>query len=168
VAAVIAADSAPHARFDCPIAHSSVIRCRAGRAGWGDGTKPKEIAWYETEIAIDEIVDLIASTRVAGTTIHDEEGRRWHLQAFMIDKLTGQVDMSCSRSVGCSGSARIISVALGSAQLTERMAASSLDVEKEIFEVAPRFPGDADLLRSGLWRRDYVITASPKSRCLNA
>ena len=58
----------------------------------------------DTEIATDETESLIASNKVEGTAVYDEDGEKLgSIYNFMVDKVSGQVEYAVLQFGGVFG-----------------------------------------------------------------
>ncbi len=98
----------------------------------------------DTDIEIDETADLIASNKVEGTTVYDNDDERLGtITNFMVDKLTGQVEYAVLSFGGLFGlGSNHYPIPWDRLSYSEELGGYVVDIDKETLEGAPSYSAD--------------------------
>jgi len=100
----------------------------------------------EREIATDETSDLIASNKVEGTAVFNEEGDRLgNVYNFMVDKRTGEVEYAVLQFGGLFGiGSKYYPLPWSLLEYDEGQGGYVVDIDKEQLEAAPSYAADTE------------------------
>lgn len=98
----------------------------------------------DAEIATDETASLIASNKVEGTAVYDEDGEKLgSIYNFMVDKVSGQVEYAVLQFGGVFGlGSDYYPLPWDKLSYDTEQGGYVVDVDKETLEAAPRYTAD--------------------------
>jgi sporulation protein YlmC with PRC-barrel domain len=98
----------------------------------------------DTEIATDETEALIASNKVEGTAVYDENGEKLgSIYNFMVDKVSGQVEYAVLQFGGVFGlGSDYYPLPWDKLTYDTEQGGYVVDVDKETLEAAPRYTAE--------------------------
>jgi sporulation protein YlmC with PRC-barrel domain len=100
----------------------------------------------DNTIEHDETVDLIASNKVEGTAVYNQEGEKLGtIHNFMVDKVSGQVDYAVLSFGGLFGlGSDYYPIPWDMLSYDEQQGGYVVDIDQEILEGAPRYDASAE------------------------
>ena len=100
----------------------------------------------DNTIEHDETVDLIASNKVEGTAVYNQEGEKLGtIHNFMVDKISGQVDYAVLSFGGLFGlGGDHYPIPWDMLSYDEQQGGYVVDIDQEILEGAPRYAASAE------------------------
>lgn len=98
----------------------------------------------DTDIEIDETDRLIASNKVEGTAVYDEDGEKLgSIYNFMVDKLSGQVEYAVLQFGGILGlGSDYYPLPWDMLTYDTEQGGYVVEIDKELLEDAPRYTAD--------------------------